>query len=143
MREAHRSAIVPYTPAAMFRLVADVEAYPQFLPGCTGSRLVSREGNVLVGSLSLARGPLQATFTTRNELDEPARMGLTLLEGPFRLLEGEWTFAPLGDAGCRVGFRIRFEFAGRAADLLLGPVFESQCNDIVDAFVRRARQVYG
>lgn len=143
MREARRSAIVPYSPAAMFDLVADVESYPEFLPGCTGSRLLSREPGVMTASLSLRRGPLDATFTTRNRLAPPGLMALELLDGPFRSLTGEWRFLPLGEAGCRVELDIRFEFASRGSDLLLGPVFESTCNGLMDAFVARARDVYG
>jgi ribosome-associated toxin RatA of RatAB toxin-antitoxin module len=143
MREARRSAIVPYSPAAMFDLVADVESYPEFLPGCTGSHLISREPGVMTASLSLRRGPLDATFTTRNRLDPPRQVAMELLDGPFRFLTGEWRFVPLGEEGCKVELEVRFEFASRAKDLLLGPVFESTCNGLMDAFVARARDVYG
>lgn len=47
MREVSRSAIVPHSADAMYALVADVEAYPQFLPGCTAATLLSRQPDAL------------------------------------------------------------------------------------------------
>lgn len=139
----------------MFALVADVEAYPQFLPGCTASSVLSREPGGLVASLSLSKGPFSSTFTTRNTLEPPRRLVMELVEGPFSSLHGEWTVTPLtgppgsGQAapgpsaqGCRIDLRVRFQFAGTARDLLLGPAFELTCSGLVDAFVERARVVY-
>ena len=143
MREVHRSAIVPYPAEAMYRLVADLESYPEFLPGCTGSAVLSREPGAVVASLSLARGPFSSTFTTRNALDPPRRMSMELVDGPFSSLHGEWLVVPLGEQGCRINLHIRFQFASLARDWLLGPAFEATCGSLVDAFVARAKAVYG
>lgn len=143
MREVHRSAIVPYAADAMFALVVDLKAYPQFVPGCTGSAVLSRDADGVVASLSLAKGPFVSTFTTRNSAEPPRRMTMELVEGPFRSLHGEWLIEPLGEQGCRIDLRVRFEFSSVARDWLLGPAFELTCNGLVDAFVARARAVYG
>jgi ribosome-associated toxin RatA of RatAB toxin-antitoxin module len=147
MREVHRSAIVPYPAEAMFALVADLEAYPQFLPGCTASAVLSRDSTRLVASLSISRGPFASSFTTCNTLEPPRRMTMELVDGPFRKLHGEWQVTPLADRsaeqGCRIELRVQFEFAGVARDWLLGPAFELTCSGLVDAFVARAKAVYG
>lgn len=143
MREVHRSAIVPYPAEAMFALVADLESYPQFLPGCTASSVRSRDATGLVASLSLARGPFASSFTTRNTLEPPRRMTMELLDGPFKKLHGEWQVTPLAERGCRIDLRVQFQFASVARDWLLGPAFELTCSGLVDAFVARARAVYG
>jgi ribosome-associated toxin RatA of RatAB toxin-antitoxin module len=44
--------------------------------------------------------------------------------------------------GCRVELFVSFEFRNAALGLVLGPLFESTWNSLVDAFVRRAREVY-
>lgn len=141
MRQVERSAIVPYPAEAMFDLVADVESYPQFLPGCSAARVHSRDENLLVGSMSLAKGPLKMEFTTRNRLQRPGRMTMELEDGPFSELRGEWAFSSLGEEGCKVSLNLRFAFENRVADLVLGPPFESICNQLIDAFVQRARVV--
>jgi ribosome-associated toxin RatA of RatAB toxin-antitoxin module len=143
MREARRSAIVPHSAERMFALVADVAAYPEFLPGCTRGQVLREEGPETTASLSLSRGPFDATFTTRNTLLPPRQVTMELIDGPFKALHGLWTFTPLGDAGCRADLTVRFEFRNRAADLLMGAAFERLCNEIVDAFVQRAATVYG
>ncbi|MEO7385373.1 MAG: type II toxin-antitoxin system RatA family toxin [Gammaproteobacteria bacterium] len=155
MREVRRSAIVPYSAEAMFALVADVESYPQFLPGCTASAILSREPGTLVASLSLEKGPFATRFTTRNTLEPPRRLTMELVEGPFEALHGEWSVTPLVGAagqvpraepaasGCRIELCVRFRFAGATRDVLLGPAFERTCSSLVDAFVEQARAVYG
>ncbi len=147
MREVHRSAIVPYPAEAIFALVADLESYPQFLPGCTASSVLSRDATSLVASLSLSRGPFASSFTTCNTLEPPRRMTMELVDGPFKSLHGEWQVTPLGDLlaqqGCRIDLRVQFQFASVARDWLLGPAFELTCSGLVDAFVARARAVYG
>ncbi len=141
MRQVHRSAIVPFSAEAMFDLVADVESYPDFLPGCSGGKIHSREGEEVEASIALARGPLQTEFRTRNRLERPRRIVMALERGPFRDLQGTWEFTPLGPEGSKVELNIRFAFASRVADLLLGPPFESLCNELIDAFVRRAQAI--
>ncbi len=143
VRQVERSAIVPFTAAAMFDLVADVESYPAFLPGCTGARVHERDGEHVVASIALAEGPLRTEFRTRNRLEYPRCIEMQLEEGPFRSLQGVWEFTPLGPVGSKVALSIHFAFASKAVDLVLGPVFEALCNRQVDAFVRRAREVYG
>lgn len=142
MRQVERSAIVPFTAEAMFDLVADVEAYPHFLPGCCGSTVHERNGDSVVASIALAQGPLKTEFRTRNRLQRPVRIEMALEEGPFSALRGVWEFTPLGSEGCRVSLDISFAFASRVTDLLLGPPFEALCNQLVDAFVKRARAVH-
>jgi len=143
MRQVRRSAIVPYPPAAMYELVADVASYPQFLPGCSAASVKARSDEELVGSLTLARGPLNTTFTTRNRLSPPDRMSMELVDGAFRELRGEWHFAALGEQGCRIELDLSFEFANPVKAMVLGPAFEGICNQLVDAFVERARHIYG
>jgi ribosome-associated toxin RatA of RatAB toxin-antitoxin module len=141
MRQVERSALVPFTAEAMFDLVADVESYPRFLPGCTDARVHSREGDEIVASIALARGPLRMEFTTRNRLARATTITMTLEKGPFSELRGAWQFTPLGADGSRVSLSLRFAFDSRVTDFLLGPTFESLCAHLVEAFVKRAGEL--
>lgn len=142
MREVRRSALLPYPPDAIYGLVADVERYPEFLPWCSGAKVLARTAEELTAELSFASGPLRTAFTTRNRLDPGRSMGMSLVDGPFESLEGRWDFAPVGD-GTRAGLLVRFETRGFAGTIALGPAFEAACNHLVDAFARRAREVFG
>lgn len=127
----------------MFALVEDIESYPQFVPWVAGARMVERNEREVVGQLEMERAGLREKFTTRNVLSPPDRMELKLVDGPFKVLEGRWTFDAIGERGTRIGLVIRFEFANPMLSLMLSKSFEKSCAQLVDAFVGRARSVYG
>jgi ribosome-associated toxin RatA of RatAB toxin-antitoxin module len=128
----------------MFALVEDIERYPQFLPWVSAAQLLERKPQEIVGRLEMHRAGMREIVTTRNILTPPREITLALVAGPFKTLEGRWTFEPIGeDRGARVSLSIRFEFANSMLNLLLSRSFEKSCNELVDAFVARARAVYG
>jgi ribosome-associated toxin RatA of RatAB toxin-antitoxin module len=142
IREIKRSALVTFSPEQMFDLVIDVERYPQFLPWVTGAELHQRSEHDLLASMSMSRGGVTERFTTRNAFDRPAFMTMQLVEGPFRLLAGRWSFTPIGSAGTRVELEMRFEFANPVVAVLFGKSFEQSCGQLIDAFIGRARQIH-
>ncbi len=139
MREVRRSALLPYSAPQMYALVSDVERYPEFLPWVTAANVLLREGEWVTASLAFRQG----TFTTRNRLVAPEYLEMSLLDGPFRTLEGRWDFRAIGDLGSRVELSVRFDLKLSLAGFIAGPALERVCNQLVDAFGRRARQVYG
>jgi ribosome-associated toxin RatA of RatAB toxin-antitoxin module len=143
MREVQRSAIVPFTPAQMYELVADVERYPEFLPWCTSAMILVDEGDSVTVQLGLALGVARGRFTTQNRMVPGSSVEMRLVDGPFSALEGRWQFSPIGDAGTRAELHLRFETSGLIRGIVFGPAFEQACNQLVDAFGRRAREVYG
>lgn len=148
MREYHRSATVPYAQESMFELIADVDSYADFVPGCTASFAVPPapergDDSEVLATLAVALGKQVWRFTTRNRLEPPRRIRMSLVTGPFSALEGEWRVVPLADGGSRLELNMRFEFASRLKDMLLGPVFELTCGQLVHAFLKRADKLYG
>lgn len=147
MREIQRSALVPYTPEQMFALVDDIERYAEFLPWVSNATLLERTERERLGRLEMMRSGLREQFTTRNVITPPKRLEMRLVEGPFRVLEGIWTFDAIGEAraprGTKVALALRFEFRSKMMDILLAPKFASSCDALVDAFAQRAREVYG
>jgi len=142
MRTVNRSAIVPFSADAMFALVKDVEAYPEFLPWCATTKLQSVTADELVASLQVGFGAFRSEFSTRNRFLQPEWMTMQLVEGPFRSLEGRWSFQQLSDAGCEITLQISFDFANPVMDISLGVAFEKICTDLVDAFISRAHALY-
>lgn len=143
MRRISRQALVPYLPAQMFALVDDIPSYPKFLPWCRTAEVLERSEREVIARLQVHKGPLHARFTTRNRREPPGVITLDLVEGPFGTLEGEWRFAVIGDKGSRVNLTLAFAFSNPLNAWLLEPVFEHTCNSLVDAFVARARTLYG
>lgn len=143
MIEIRRSALVAYRPAQMFDLVNEVEAYPRRFPWCAGAKLIEREGDALVARLDLRFAGLRHSFTTRNVAHAPHRITVSLVEGPFHSLEGQWSFDALGEDGCKVGLTLDFDYTGRIGGMALKLGFQSLANRMVDDFCKEARRAYG
>ncbi|HMK85499.1 MAG TPA: type II toxin-antitoxin system RatA family toxin [Steroidobacteraceae bacterium] len=143
MQTVERSAIVSFAPAQMYSLVIDVARYPEFLPWCAGARVEQAGAGEQVAAIKVARGALRTEFTTRNTLKPDAEILMRLVDGPFKRLEGQWNFDAIGECGSRVRFKVEFEFKSRLMGAALGSAFASICDSVVDAFVLRARKVYG
>jgi coenzyme Q-binding protein COQ10 len=133
---------VGYCPEQLFDLVADVGHYPQFLPWCVGARVRSRTEAELVADLAIGFGPFRESFTSRVTLERPHRLRVRYENGPFRYLNNEWKFSP-DPVGCRVDFFVDFEFRSRLLQAAIGVVFQEAVRRMVNAFLKRAREVYG
>lgn len=127
----------------MYALVNDVESYPQFLPWCRSTRVLSRNEDEVRATIELARGGIQKSFTTCNRLQKDKMIEIRLVEGPFHHLEGFWRFDALDEKASRVSLDLDFDFSSRILSLAFGPVFGQIANTLVDSFQKRAVQVYG
>lgn len=153
MKHVKKSVLLAHSARQMFELVRDVERYPAFLPWCEKGEVLERHEDGMTARIHLGFHGVRHAFSTRN-VEEPGRsVTLRLVDGPFSMLEGEWRFTPLGvpgatDAGtepraCKIDFDLRYAFASRALQVVVAPVFDRIAATFVDAFVKRADQVYG
>lgn len=127
----------------MYVLVADIAAYPEFLPWCGGARILNHDADMVEAEITIAYHGLHKTFTTRNLLQKDKMMEMRLVRGPFRHLHGFWRFTPLEERACKVELDLEFEVANRLLGVVLTPVFSSIVNQLVDAFRTRAVALYG
>ena len=142
VHKVERSALVNYSAQQMFDLINDIEAYPQFMDGCTGARILARGDDWVEARLELSKAGVSQSFVTRNQLQPPLSMTLNLVDGPFKYLRGEWRFSPLGDNACKVSFTLEFELQNRLLGLAVGKLFEAVSNRQVDALCARAKALY-
>ena len=143
MIEIRRTALVKHSPAQMFDLVNDVEAYPKRFPWCSGAEVLERGENMLVARLDLKFAGFHHSFTTRNTVDRPHRLQMSLVDGPLRALEGVWDFVALGDDGCKIMLALDFDYAGRLGGTALRLGFQGLASRMVDDFCREADRTYG
>lgn len=130
----------------MFALVADVARYPEFLPWCSEGAVLQEQDEVMVARVGMSISGIRKSFTTRNTHDGQRSIRLELVDGPFSQLDGHWEFIPLGGPGqkaCKIVFTLNYAFSSRTLEALVGPVFDKIAGSLVDAFVKRADQVYG
>ncbi|MEO5935008.1 MAG: type II toxin-antitoxin system RatA family toxin [Duganella sp.] len=143
MAVVHKSVFLGYSAQQMFDLVANIEDYPKFLPWCSGVEIRERSGNVVVASIGINYHGVKQSFTTSNENTAPTTIKMKLVDGPFKCLDGVWTFKALRDDACKIELDMRYEFSGTLLDKLVGPVFGMIANSMVDSFCKRAETVYG
>lgn len=145
MKTVSKSVLIWYRPEEMYALVTDVASYPQFLPWCDRARVLDLNDEGMTAEVGIAIGGVRQTFVTRN-LHTPARaVDMTLVRGPFSSLDGHWRFLALGDGGmraCKVELNLRYGFENLTLAKVVGPVFDRIAASLVDAFVKRAGQVY-
>lgn len=143
MANVEKSVLVGYSAGQMYALVDQVEHYPEFLPWCGGTQLEYRDGEITRASIVIDYRGIRQTFRTENRTRPPESIEIRLVSGPFQHLDGTWRFTALSDSACRIDFRLHYEFSSRVLETLVGPVFYLIANSFVDAFMRRAEEVYG
>jgi ribosome-associated toxin RatA of RatAB toxin-antitoxin module len=141
MPSIEKSVLVSHSAADMFALVADIEAYPGFLPWCSGARVLERTAEDVTATIDIQFHGVRQSFTTVNRQAPVERIDLRLVEGPFSKLEGHWHFTALADDACKVALALDYDFSNFILKKLVGPVFHQIATTMIDSFVKRADAV--
>ena len=145
MKTVHKSVLIWYSPEEMYALVTAVADYPKFLPWCDHASVLATDATGMTAEVGIAFSGIRQTFTTRNDHTDGRQVAMKLIDGPFSSLNGQWDFVSLGDGSqraCRVEFNLNYGFDNATLARLVGPVFDRIAGSLVDAFVKRAEQVY-
>lgn len=146
MKTVTKSVLIWYSPHEMYVLVTDVDQYPKFLPWCDRARVVETDEAGMTAEIGISFSGIRQIFSTRNAHIPDRQVAIKLVNGPFSRLDGEWNFVPIGDGtqrACRVELTLNYGFDNSALSKIVGPVFDKIAGSMVDAFVKRAIQVYG
>ncbi len=143
MQRVRKSVLVPYSSAEMFALVDDVERYPQFLPWCAAARVLEQHDDGKTARLDIDYHGVHAHFTTQNRNVPAQSIVVTLRDGPFRHLHGEWRFHALAESACKIELDLAYEFKTHMLEHIVGGVFSRIANTLIDAFVHRAEALNG
>lgn len=143
MSKIHREALLSYSQEAMYQLVNDVQRYPEFLPWCHATEILEKTNDLMRASIIIKKMGLSKSFTTENHLVFPEKISMKLLNGPFKYLNGEWRFIRLQDFACKIVMDLEFEFLSGIINLPFKKIFEPAADSMLQAFVDRARNIYG
>ncbi|RYF39578.1 MAG: type II toxin-antitoxin system RatA family toxin [Comamonadaceae bacterium] len=146
MKTVNKSVLIWYSPEEMFALVTDVPKYPEFLPWCDRAAVLETDADSMTAEVGIALGAIRKSFVTRNTHVPGRSVQMQLVKGPFSQLEGLWQFHPVGDGSqraCKVELQLQYGFDSATLAALVGPVFDRIASTMVDAFIKRAEQVYG
>jgi ribosome-associated toxin RatA of RatAB toxin-antitoxin module len=146
VKSVSKSVLIWYSPQEMYDLVVAVPLYPEFLPWCESAAVVAEDAAGMTAEIGISFGGIRQSFTTRNVHTPDRQVAMSLVRGPFSKLDGQWNFVPLGDGSqraCRVELALHYGFDNATLARVVGPVFDKIAASLVDAFVKRAEQVYG
>ena len=143
MANVEKSVLIGHSAARMYALVADVGAYPQFLPWCSGTEVRQLDAHRAAATLHVNYRGLRLHFTTENQMEEGTLIDMKLVNGPFKHLDGYWRFLPLSEQACKIEFRLGYELSGKLVEKVAGPVFNHIADTMVEVFVKRAASLYG
>lgn len=138
-----RSVLVPYSTREMYDLVCDVARYREFLPGCISSELMASGETEVIGRMAFTRLGMTQHLISRNRLTPPSRIDIEHVEGPFEHLKAHWQFDALQEKACKVTFSMEFAVGQRFVQLAVGAAVQQGANETVEAFRKRAEQIYG
>ena len=146
MKKLLKSVLIWYTPEEMFRLVTDVDQYVHFLPWCNHSKVLQFNDQGMDAEVGIGVAGVSQIFVTQNTHILNHQIQMKLVQGPFSNLDGTWTFDPVGNnsqRACKVTLSLEYGFSSATLAAVVGPVFDKIAASLVDAFVKRAEQVYG
>lgn len=137
-----RSALLNYSADKMYSIISDVRAYPSFLNWCSGVEIISESSDEMVAKLLIAYVKLNISFTTRNVLRQNESLTMSLVDGPFSKLNGQWAIQDLGESASKVSLEMEFDFDNVITQKLFGRVFQNVIAAQLDAFQKRAHALY-
>lgn len=143
MPTVNQSQLVPYSAKQMYELVNDYEKYPEFLSGCVGAKTLSLADDQLNAELQIQKLGISQSFSTHNTMIPNQKIEMELLNGPFKHLQGAWTFSEFDEQSCQISLKLEFEFSSPVVAMVFGKIFNELTLKMINSFKKRAKVIYG
>lgn len=143
MIEINRSALLPYSARQLFDLVSEISAYPDYIPGCTGTKLLGQWERGVEAELTVSALGVKQSFATRNTVIDGQEIRMELLNGPLQHLVGRWLFKSLSDSACKIELNLIFETTGSLKKIAAKQLVERTSTTVVDALIQQAHKLFG
>lgn len=137
MRAEWRFDFPGVAAARLYVVAADVEAYPDFLPGCIAARVAARRPDRLLVDNVFGLGPLRVKFRTQAFPEPPTRLRVTSEDGPWRRFDLEWRFADRPDGVGEAALTLDAAFRSPLLEGAAGSALTRLEHKLVAAFRRR------
>ncbi|UDG80584.1 Persistence and stress-resistance toxin PasT [Candidatus Hartigia pinicola] len=137
------SLLVYFSAEQMYKIVNDIIAYPNFLPGCIGSQIIHHGYDHVTASVKILIAGISKTFITKNILEDNKSIHIQLVEGCLKQLIGKWIFIPLSLNTCKIELHLNFEFTNKLLESAFSKTFDILAKNVVQTFTLRAKDIYG
>jgi coenzyme Q-binding protein COQ10 len=137
-----RGATLPFTSEQVFDLAADIERYPEFLPGWLSAHIQKRDADTCYVEQVMGLGPIRLRFESKAVMYRPRRIDITSADAQFRMCDFSWVIAATSCAGCRVSIAAEIELRSFVLQTLVNRFLPASVDGIVRAFEARAHALY-
>mgnify|MGYP006241866867 CR=1 FL=1 len=142
MPSFRNTKILPYTDKQLYNIIIDVESYPEFLPWCKDSEIISKiDENNFDAMLTIGYKALDENYTSRVKGIYLKQIESIAVTGPFKYLDSIWIFKKSGKS-CQVTFTLNYEFKSFFLAKIMGAIFQKASEKMFSAFESRAKELY-
>ncbi len=134
----HDKKILPYGADHLYAIVADVQSYPTFLPGCMAAEILEKGEGSLRAQLTIGYGVFKESYTSKVLLTPETYIEVVYEQGPFQHLKNYWHFVPLSENETEVEFFIDFAFRSGFLQKVMETFFQEGISHLMEAFEKRA-----
>ena len=128
--------ILPYKHTLVFEQIVDFERYQQYLPFCSGSRLLNIDNKNFsqIGELEFEIAGISYKIQSGNVIEDK-RILITQIKGPFKEMKASWDVEQLDNDNSKISFRVNSKVPYFLGILLSGSTVEKFVNIFLDSFV--------
>lgn len=146
MQKIEHECITQYPIELIYQLIIDIEKYPEFIPWCQLVNIIEKQKAQMIADLSISYKLVSETYRSKIDLCPPkkdyAEINVSLISGPFKKLESKWLLKREKNSNTKINFFVDFEFKSALLDKLMGLMFHKACEKIMQAFERRAEELF-
>jgi ribosome-associated toxin RatA of RatAB toxin-antitoxin module len=117
-------------------VITNFNDYSNFIPGCTGASLISRELPIEIGRLEFNLLGKDYYIESENTLDNNS-ITIRQLKGPFEKFEGRWSVAHIDKNSCQIDFEATYELPFLLNAITPEHLANNFSYKIIDSFIRR------
>ena len=133
-----KEAIILKDIKTVFNIVNNINSYKNFVPYCIGSEVLIEKDDELEAKLDFNLKGYKVSFTTNNKINKYKDIKMTLVNGPFKYLNGLWNFKEV-EGKTIIYLTINYEAKNKIIEYTIGKSLDKITNYLVEAFVNESK----
>ena len=143
MKSSQKDIIINHSAKNLYKIVLDIEKYPEFIPWCNKIIIKSKSNNEIYADMIVRYSFfLPQTFTSHVYFDPKKLKIITnYIKGPLKNLNTEWIFNPIEIKKTKINFNLSFQFEKIFHQKLAELFFDLIENQMINSFKKRADDI--
>tara|TARA_Y100000590_G_scaffold470018_1_gene661360 strand:- start:115 stop:549 length:435 start_codon:yes stop_codon:yes gene_type:complete len=142
MKQSKKELIINHPARSLYNIVLDIEKYPDFIPWCASSKILSKSKNNIIADLFIDYKFFKKTFSSDVKFDSKNLIiKVIYIKGPLKNLHNKWHFKKISKEKTKVFFHIQFEFKNIFYQKISEIFFDLLENKMISSFKKRADEI--